>query len=598
LLREQLKRFWYLALVQMALYGIILLTVYSDAISGPRQMLNVLQMSHIIIPMAMLFFPFFAVSAMFTYLFRVQSADVTHSLPYTRTQLFCTNVLTGLILMIVPLLLFCVFCLNPVYMPGSLGRIGTPLNPFGDIALFFGRMLLALVFYYAVYLVCVMASGNIIMFIVAGGALPFLPITLHIVWQFLKSFFLTGYDVSSHLNAGLAEKLFISNPIFMMFQIQGGIDMNPYIITYGITALVLCVLAFFLYRLRRLERAGETLVFTPAKNALVFFLASAVSAALTFTAIALLAEFAGIYIANDFAILLLFALFFVVFYYLGHMMMERTIHVKSKRKLLKWFAAVLGGILVVGYFFTITGIGSSFVPKFSDVEAVYTGGASFNNIPDGTIISDSNIIDGVINAHKALLKDKGTLREAGFYGGFNSSGLSRKYGHLSREYIAYFLTDGAAVTSAYVIPASLYESSGLNSLHAEETVALTQYLGNKARLEPEDLGAISLSIPGRFDGSLGFSDPRELEELFACIKADALTDAERMGAMIKEAAENGAAAISDYYGADNICIINIFSKEEMEEISSGDYYYSRPMDIRLADPENILAWLKENGINY
>ncbi len=69
--------------------------------------------------------------------------------------------------------------------------------------------------------------------------------------------------------------------------------------------------------------------------------------------------------------------------------------------------------------------------------------------------------------------------------------------------------------------------------------------------------------------------------------------------IISEAAESGKVVSGNNSLEGYNVNIGIYSKEDIESMSSGNQYYPQINSaFSFHNPENILTWLKDNGINF
>ncbi len=278
LIRENIKRFWSISVLSFIGYFLsgvlpILLNVNRGMENGDssgigymvRSLLNNQYFPHAALHLVV---PVVASVILYRYLHSPGSATMVHGLPFTRAQLFNSNLGSGLILIWLPLLVTAGILLllsRPMYLyEGSTEDIFTNV-------LVLQWLWKSLIVTLSVYLVAVLAgvvSGNGVMHMFLGfwfnGLLPgFYAVC---VAYFDKFFF--GFDGTSQLldiAAGMMPylKAIQSNQPFSL----------PLMIYYVLGMMALLALSSYLYHKRDLEKAGDSLVFSGVKILICYLIA-------------------------------------------------------------------------------------------------------------------------------------------------------------------------------------------------------------------------------------------------------------------------------------------------------------------------------------
>lgn len=191
---------------------------------------------------------------LFRYLHVKRQAAVIHSLPVTRLSLFVTNLLSGLVLMYLPILLNGVILLCYSTFGGYCS-----VMPMASVFAFVGLQLLFTAVLFAVPVFFAMLTGNTILLVIFTYASYFIPVGLCTGISYLMSLVLFGYRD----NIAFLEPLFEQIPLFRMisaFESHSGFHILDTVLMLAFTA-VLFVLAYLFYRRRNLETAGDAISF-------------------------------------------------------------------------------------------------------------------------------------------------------------------------------------------------------------------------------------------------------------------------------------------------------------------------------------------------
>lgn len=210
--------------------------------------------------------------ALFAYLHNRQKVDFYHSLPISRTRLFANNFLTGIVCTLLTYFIMLAITLACVYAMGC----GEAVR-WGEIG---GAVLCNLIIFLLVYALTVLTTvfcGHTVITLLLLVWVFFSPMLIRILQIGLfTNFYETYTSADAYYNLGLAAFL---SPVFQYFGIDGlhfrgssfvfggtdGSSALGLLVGYLIAAAVVTALALFLFRIRRSERAGTALAFTPTK---------------------------------------------------------------------------------------------------------------------------------------------------------------------------------------------------------------------------------------------------------------------------------------------------------------------------------------------
>lgn len=425
----------YLLLLLVMLPGRILSWDSPEMIWLQESVLHSAAMCHLI---AFFYGPAIAL-LVFSYLYKSTSANFFGALPIKRGGLFLTQYLSGLLMALVPNLLVTILSMAA----GSIQGV----NLVSQSLTFFGAHALTFLFYYSFACLVAMITGNLMAMPVLYGILNFAVVVVELLIRSLMETLLYGLT-----SRGEPVLLFLSpfaNVVFgghgpsveavfstdaNVHEIQGYVFHGwQSLLILAAVGVVFAVLAFVLYRSRRMESAGDVIA--------VRWLRPVALYCFTFGCALVLGM--GIYLflnySENFVLMLVCMLVGGgVGYFLGEMLLNRSMRVFRKRNLAN--CAICAAVIVAGMLclrLDLLGL-TDYVPEREDVSAVsitYGGGWT----------EDPAFIDKTLELHQSVLENKKELRKA------------RDMYYYTID-INYELTNGNRVTRCYNLPA--YQNNG------------------------------------------------------------------------------------------------------------------------------------------
>lgn len=372
--KKNLTRFWPFALVYLVylimVHPLVIYTSFNQLIYyNTDQTAASLIYSHfaeMTEPVSIFIAAIVIAIAVFGYLYQSRSANMIHTLPVTRTQLYVTNYVSGLLLLIVPQFLGALLT-NLVILGKAADTTWIVWGWFGITA---GETL----FFYSFAVLMVMFTGQLL----AAGL-------FYLIWNFLyivAVFLIDGmgtlffYGMSDNLIVTNAHPLF---PLFYLFR-KVGFDRNSLtgevwsqgvgaLLAYMLVGVVFAVLAWWIYEHRRIECAGDFL--SMKWTAPVFrwgvVLVGGIGCALFVT-----------YIVSDYSswntriarFVIALILFSVALFFASEMFIEKSFRVFHKRLIVECVSCV--AVLLVGtalLHFDVFGV-ESYVPQAENVAMV------------------------------------------------------------------------------------------------------------------------------------------------------------------------------------------------------------------------------------
>lgn len=208
--------------------------------------------------------------AMFAYLHSRQKVDFYHSLPVSRTWMFANNFLTGIILSLSTYLVVLALSLACVYGMGFGAAV--------DWSTLGGAVVCHLIVFLLLYALTVLTTvvcGNTVITLLLLAWVLLSPMLIRMLYSGLCHKFYESYAMES----ASMQAAFRLSPVIQFFSLDGlyyervGL-MTTYtertsavglLLVYFVAAIAAVVLGWYLFRIRRSERAGVALAFIPSK---------------------------------------------------------------------------------------------------------------------------------------------------------------------------------------------------------------------------------------------------------------------------------------------------------------------------------------------
>lgn len=280
LIKQDLKRFMpamiaYLILLQL----MVTLPTFTDLYAGVYDLdglcycminsLNTLSSS----VLAMIVGLFFAL-LLFGYLNKEKEAYNLHALPITRTTMFMSHYISGVIFLVVPVVITCIFLaiLNAVFF------VGVPTI----ILVTLVETIIENLFFFTLSCTVMMLSGNntmaIIVYAVLNAAFPAFSVLLKEIrsiytYALSNTRFLFGDELEDwapvfYLNRYVTKSLYTNEDAVNtdLFSILFDWYNFYHVLLYLIPTVLLFAIAIYLYQKRHIEEVGEFMVFGFAKS--------------------------------------------------------------------------------------------------------------------------------------------------------------------------------------------------------------------------------------------------------------------------------------------------------------------------------------------
>lgn len=377
--------------------------------------------------------------AVFSYLYNNRSSHMFHSLPVRRTELFISNFLSGLCMILVPILL--TFILGTVFC--IVQGITTLQYLLAWALILAGESF----FFYSMAIMVGMFTGQLL-------AMPVFTIILNVLYigcRYVITCMIStiGYGMANsyadRMNSILSPVIYLANKvgidyIYLEDKIEYQMFGLPIVGIYVLTGVVLIVLACLLYQKRKLETTGDVLVIPATRPVFRWGMALCVA----FLAAILIGSVFNVMVRTALGnfLVVLFIVLIVGFlaFFIAEMILTKKLRVVTKKRLLE--CGVMLGCAVV---FLLCIKGNAFGME--------------NKIPDRNRIVAANIncyfeieessedgIDEIMSIHKQIIDSKKEFQS------YQDSSSQDKV--IQWVEIDYQLTDGSVMVRSYAVPAA------------------------------------------------------------------------------------------------------------------------------------------------
>ena len=405
--------------------------------------------------------------ALFSYLYKSQSANMIHSLPVDRTQLFGTNVISGLAFLTIPQIFTFVVTIL-VCLTEGITRVEY-------IAMWLLFAMVTAFIAFSIVTICAFLTGQLVAMPVYVVIANFLAYPLMFFVDIIVRWY--GYGV---------EVNFLSQDVLIWFmplvnyltnvQVSYvrditdtivGIQMSgiPCIIIYFLVAIGLYALAYFVYRIRKIEHAGELITVEILKPIFRWGVGTLCG---FYVALFFATLFGDVgYGFSRFSFMIGFLFLGALFYFVADMFVRKSFRVFRKRN---WKGC---GLFCLALIATVAGLAG-----YANIEEKY--------VPQREQVLSANVnmgyyaeyegaaVDMIVHIHKLILENLDyyeSMDDSVFYGDYNAEQI----------YIEYIMKDGREIRRRYDVP---YEGDGIEiidtirELEAEPHAFLSYLLGD------------------------------------------------------------------------------------------------------------------------
>lgn len=429
LIRENFKLCWYVPALAFLLYffaGIFpIILNLSDMGSIARYIDNSLNNYNVVYPLYMAGIPLVAAMLMMSFFHKPAKALALHAQPYSRAKLFNSHVVSGWLMCIIPVvltaLLYLVFMRETLIsstqeiVMDSLFVTGSPVTDSHNIYTFSAVMnwlassIGMMTFFYGLYIMAGSLTGNSAMHLLLSGLFFIIvPALLLIVSTYCESY-IEGF-VS--LPDWLSDVMRCFNPLIMM--ITSGMETivtAKTTLTYLVLGLVFIAAGGAAYRLAKLEKVGDSMIFRPVEEIITYLV--------VFVGMTVFGFFFQSFKSDSKAFLIIgMVIGTLITFFITKVVMARSVKIFNMKNLKSLGVYVVIAALFTAFtVFDITGI-SKRLPKLDQVESVsceymFAGyemdsfaSGSFQGLSDIGKLSSPYVINKVYELHKYVIENE------------------------------------------------------------------------------------------------------------------------------------------------------------------------------------------------
>ncbi len=381
------------------------------------------------------------------YQFRSRSANFFGALPLRRETVFATNCLAGLLCSVVPNFLIMGLTMLAGFANGA--------NLIVESAIWFAAQTLTYLFYFGLSLLCAMLVGNLVAMPLLYLILNFVAAVVELTLKALLEGLLYGFRFTGDLVMGPFSPLYYSvfegnGPDVARHHVDGMLAEVWFegwgmLLILAAVGIALTVGAFFLYKHRRMEVAGDVVAIKVLRPVFVYVFAFGCTLVGGTVLAEMIAERMESTYFVQIAVCLLIAA--VVGYFLGEIILQRTLRVFRKRNFLR--CGLCTAVVVVFLCcvrLDVLGI-EGYVPNADEVAGVKLQNAMHT-------VEDPVRIRQVLDLHQEILDRQKETEDICRHG----------EAWVPRMEITYVLQDGSEVNRSYRLPVFENEAPDPDSL--------------------------------------------------------------------------------------------------------------------------------------
>ena len=293
IIKENLKKYWSIPLITFVIYLVNGLFSYYFAGNNTKDQMYALAsffrfddftMVNVFLMFILFLVPIVLGVAVFKYSHNIAAVSIIHSFPFSRATNFLSNYISGLILLLTPIILTAIsllpvtpFGFGPSRSNLYLYDYGTITVNWGDLLYWLLSTLLVAFFIYSLTVFAGMITGTTVMHVIVA---IFLNIAAPVIYNAIVEnlgLFLFGFSIDSFNDLG--TKLHPYSAIMHSFEIGKNLPFASWVLYLGI-ALLVSFAALVLYRKLKFERAGNSFTYSIAEYIVVILVSLLVMAAI------------------------------------------------------------------------------------------------------------------------------------------------------------------------------------------------------------------------------------------------------------------------------------------------------------------------------
>ncbi len=394
--------------------------------------------------------------AIYHYLYNSRSANMIHALPVDRRELFGTNVITGIVFLVVPQIL--------TFVAGVLVCLASGSTRVEYLFYWLVVCAVTSVIAFSIVTFCAYITGHAVAMPVYVGVMNFLVYAVWGIMVLMVNIF--AYGVSSDSLLGDAIIRWFS-PIVCFWSnltwvreystklptelIGASLDGIEYIAVYSVVAICLYVAAYFIYKKRHIESAGEFVAVPQLRPIFRFGVGTFGGLIFAIFVRGFFSDFGVVVEGIGFFLVLLLCA--AICYFAADMLIHKSFRVFKKANWKRFSYFIVLFFTTFGLLFFYTKLEEKRVPEAEEVDIAYI------NMGISAIYDDSVGIENLIAVHEEIVEHIDYYSDA--YAKRNSGWQNKKYEYVE---IAYILKDGTRFQRSYRIPYEEYGKSVIETI--------------------------------------------------------------------------------------------------------------------------------------
>lgn len=498
--------------------------------------------------------PVFLAVMVFRYMQNSKSMVTIHAMPYNRLDLYINNVISGLILLIVPILLNTALLsyLQLFSKEGIIFEQGISIK-------YLWISLLVSITLYTITVAVGMVTGSSIAQIIFTYIINFLPAGIIVILNYLLDGIIYGF---SGISEDAINNLGKISPIVQTLFLRNQGKVSDFLIPDIVLIIAVLVIGYFLYKYRNLEDAGEVISGKFIKP--IFKYGVTVCVMLV----------GALYVKGIFEVdkpdLIIYLLFALLGYVIAEMLLRKSFKILNSYKGFIGFIGVFA-IVVACINFDLLGY-ENYVPKAEDIECFTFGSTwqleAYRQGAKTEVLAGKENIEKVVALNQEIVKNKNA--------NINKSGTMG---------ITYLLKNGKIVSRTYRLDNKAYQEK------VEEIMLSEEYKKSKVELfnrSIEEIDNIKVSNYVFSDHSVAVTTKEEIEQLVSAMKQDILNSNYNLA----YTSYNYSYGYLNVDRSDFLYRVGIMYKEKN---SKGEEYYSNETLYFDKNSVNVCNFIEKNA---
>ena len=284
LMIENFKMYWYIPALSLVLYffgGIFPIIVnYDDLYKISYTISNNFQnLSWVFLPL-LIFVPLVAACVMMSFFHKGNRAFALHSQPYSKSRLFNSQIFTGWLMCVLPLIVMSLLYLllmkevspdasSSLYKVSDYSLASENVYTAGAVLGWLGDSLVIVTFFYGMFVFAGSLVGTGVMqLLICGVFFIIVPAMIFIINTFCETFLLGYVGMSDFMESLMLE----ANPVFRIISGWGESPGLALEMKYLAAAVIMLCLARFAYGKAKLEKVGDSMIFRATEEILTYLI--------------------------------------------------------------------------------------------------------------------------------------------------------------------------------------------------------------------------------------------------------------------------------------------------------------------------------------